>query len=266
MAGAGVEAQLQLTLAAVTGQRGTIFLLLGMTAWIIAGFAGAVAAAALLSFGSVLLHRFVSGTIIPDPGQLAYVLIAATAFQGTLLLAALRQGRLAGGGDPYAGLGIKPIRRGDRVALLCVVMIIWLMSFVLLAAALPALRDFAKSVTPDILSGLGEGGPLFAVSRVALVAILAPVSEELFFRGWLWEALRRRGHAVTTTVGLTVLPWLLLHGIDSPARIVFLIPAAVVFSLARHQGGGVLASLAVHVTNNMTAVTMQAISLLFGQR
>jgi hypothetical protein len=45
---------------------------------------------------------------------------------------------------------------------------------------------------------------------------------------------------------------------------VFLIPAAVVFSFARQQGGSVLASLLVHVTNNSTAVLMQAIAVVVG--
>lgn len=266
MAGAWAEAQLQLTEAAVSGPRGTIFLLLGMMAWVVAGLAGAVVAAAILGAGSMLLRRFLGLAFVPEPGKLVYVLIAATAFQGTLLLGALRQGRRAGGGDRCAGLGIRPIMHAGRVALLCSVMVIWLMAFILLTAALPALRDFAKSVTPDVLSGLGEGGPVTIALRLALVVVLAPVSEELFFRGWLWEALRQRGHAIIATAVLTVIPWLLLHGIDSPGRMLFLVPAAVVFSLARHQGGGVLASLAVHVTNNATAVSMQAISALFGQR
>jgi hypothetical protein len=143
-------------------------------------------------------------------------------------------------------------------------MIVCLLSFVLLAARIPALREFAKSVTPDIMARLGEGGPLAVLMKVTLALILAPLSEELFFRGWLWEALRRRNHAVLTTACVTALPWLLLHGLDAPARIVFLIPAAVVFSLARHRGGGVLASLIVHVTNNTTAVLMQAIAVLVG--
>jgi membrane protease YdiL (CAAX protease family) len=248
----------------VAGQRGTIFLLFGMMAWIVAGFAGAVAVAAALAFGSMLLRR--SMGLAVEPAQLAYVLTAATAFQGVLLLGAVWQGRRTGHGDRCAGLGVRPIAHGGRVALLCAVMIIWLLAFVLLAAALPALREFAKSVTPDVLSGLGEGGAVIVMLRVALVAVLAPVSEELFFRGWLWEALRQRGHAVMTTAGLTAFPWLLLHGIDRPGRILFLIPAAVVFSLARHQGGGVLASLAAHMTNNTTAMFMQAIAASSGQQ
>lgn len=250
----------------MTGRRGTIFLLLGMTGWVIAGFASAVTAAAVLGVGSVLLHRIAGFTVVPETNRLVIVLIAAAAFQGTLLWAALRQGQRAGGGDRSIGLGIRPIERGGRVALSCVMMIIWLFAFVLLAAAIPALREFAKSVAPDVLSGLGEGGPAVMVFRVALVMVLAPVSEELFFRGWLWEALRQRGHGGVTTAALTVIPWLLLHGIDAPGRILFLIPAAVVFSFARQQGDSVLASLVVHATNNTTAVLMQAIAALFGQQ
>jgi membrane protease YdiL (CAAX protease family) len=266
MAGAGVEAQLQLILAFVSGLRGTVFLLLGALAWIVTGFAGAMIAAAILGLGSVLLRRLPGLAFIPGASQLVIVLVAATVFQGTLLLVALRQGRLTGGGDRRSGLGFRPIRRGGRVVLLCASMIALLLIFVLLAARLPALREFARSVTPDVLAGLGEGGPAVTVLKVVLVVALAPASEELFFRGWLWEALRHRGRAISTTACLTAMPWLLLHGIDSPGRILFLIPAAVVFSLARHQGGGVLASLAVHVTNNTTAVLMQAMAMLFGQQ
>ena len=266
MARAGVEAQLQLTLALVNGQRGTVFLLLGALAWIVAGLAGAMVTVAVLGVGSALLRRSLGPALIPEASQLVIVLVAASAFQGTLLLGALRQGRLTGGGDRRAGLGFRPIRRGGRVVLLCAVMIALLLAFVLLAARLPALREFAKSVTPDVLSGLGEGGPAVSVLKGAMVVILAPASEELFFRGWLWEALRQRGQAIFTTACLTATPWLLLHGIDSPGRILILIPAAVVFSLARHQGGGVLASLAVHVTNNTIAVLMQAIAVLVGQQ
>ena len=250
----------------MTGQRGTLLLLLRMVAWIVAGLGGAIATAAMLGFGSVLLRRWTGFAIVAGPGRLLPVLFAATVFQGVLLLGAFRQARHAAAGGLREALGVRPIRHGGRVALLCTVMIIWLMAFVLLAAALPALREFARSVSPDILSGLNNGDPITVSLQVSLVVVLAPVSEELFFRGWLWEALRRRGHSVATTAGLTVLPWLLLHGIDSPGRILFLIPAAVVFSLARQQGHGVLASLAVHVTNNAAAIAMQAVAVWFGQR
>jgi uncharacterized protein len=245
-------------------RRGSVFLLLGMLAWVAAGLVVALLVATVLGFSAVLLRQGLGLGFVPAPNLLAYVLAGSTAFQGTLLWGALRQGRRLGRGDRSAGLGIRRIRHIGQVALLCVVMIVCLLSFVLLAAHIPALREFAKSVTPDIMARLGEGGPLAVLMKVTLAVILAPLSEELFFRGWFWEALRHRGHAFVTTACMTALPWLLLHGLDSPARIVFLIPAAVVFSLARQQGGSVIASLIVHVTNNTTAVLMQAIAVLVG--
>jgi CAAX protease family protein len=264
VAGAWTEAQLQLSTAILFERRGSVFLLLGMLAWVAIGLVGALLVATVMGFGSVLLRQGLGLGFIPEPSLLAYVLAGSTAFQGTLLWGALRQGRRLGNGNRCAGLGIRPIRHIGQVALLCVVMIVCLLSFVLLAARIPALREFAKSVTPDIMARLGEGGPFAVLVKVTLAVILAPLSEELFFRGWLWEALRQRGHVFATVACVTALPWLLLHGLDSPARIVFLIPAAVVFSLARQQGGSVLGSLVVHVTNNMTAVMMQAVAVLVG--
>jgi membrane protease YdiL (CAAX protease family) len=265
MAGAGVEAQLQLSIAIVFERRGTVFLLLGMLAWVCIGLVGAFLVAAALGSGALLLHHVPGFGFVPEPSLLLYVLAGSTGFQLTLLWGALWQGRRLGNGDQRAGLGITRIRHVGQVALLCVVMIVCLLSFVLLAARFPALREFAKSVTPDIMARLSEGGPLAVLAKVSLAVVLAPLSEELFFRGWLWEALRRRGHAFASTACITALPWLLLHGLDSPARIVFLIPAALVFSFARHVGRSVLASLVVHVANNTAAVMLQAVAVLVGE-
>jgi membrane protease YdiL (CAAX protease family) len=248
----------------VAERRGTFFLLLGMLAWIAAGFAGALLTAGLWAGGAVLLRGPLGYSSVPMPSQLAFVLIATTGFQGTLLLAAWWQGRRAGNGDRQAGLGIGPIRHPGTIVWLCVAMVGWLIVFVILADAIPALREFARSVTPESLFGLGGGGPGIVALKVVLVTMLAPASEELLFRGWLWEAVRRRGHAVVMTAVLTATPWLLLHGIDQPGRILFLLPAAVIFSIARHRGGGVLASLTVHVSNNSTAVLMQAVAEYLG--
>jgi membrane protease YdiL (CAAX protease family) len=248
----------------VAERRATVFLLLGMVAWVAAGFVAAAGSAVAFGFAVGLIFGSRGYEIVAGPSEFTYILIGAWTFQIVLLVAAFRQGRLAGNGDRSAGLGWRPVRRKGRVLLLCVAIIIWLLVFVLLAASVPALREFVKSVTPDVLSGMRDSGAMSAFLRVGLVAVLAPVSEELFFRGWLWEALRRRGHAIAMTACLTGAPWLLLHGIDSPGRILVLIPAAVIISLARYFGGGVRASLMVHVANNGAAVLMQTLSALFG--
>lgn len=64
----------------------------------------------------------------------------------------------------------------------------------------------------------------------------------------------------------TSILWLLLHGVDHPARPLFLIPGATFISLARHFCGGVRASLAIHVLNNLTVLVVISFTLLFGYR
>jgi membrane protease YdiL (CAAX protease family) len=245
-------------------RRGTALLLLGMLAWVAAAFIGAIVVTAVLGFAIGLLRGWLGPEIVPPTSLLIYVLIAACGFQGVLLLAALRQGLVTGAGDRCEGLGARPIRHQGMVVIFCLAMIIWLGVFITLMGRFPALRDYAKSVTPNVLTGMGDDNIVFVVLRLVLVAVLAPVSEEFFFRGWVWEALRQRGHATVITACLTAFPWLLLHGVDAPGRILFLIPAAVIFSMARSYGGSVRASLCVHVTNNSVAVLVQAISTLFG--
>src|ERR1019366_4607449 len=111
-------------------RRGSVFLLLGMLAWVAAGLVGALLIATVLGFGAVLLRQGLGFGFVPEPSLLVYVLVGSIVFQGTLLWGALRQGRRLGHGDRRDGLGIRPIRHIGQVALLCMVMIVCLLSFV----------------------------------------------------------------------------------------------------------------------------------------
>jgi membrane protease YdiL (CAAX protease family) len=96
-----------------------------------------------------------------------------------------------------------------------------------------------------------------------LIVPVAPIAEELFFRGWLWTALRR-SWGVWPTAVCTAGMWLAVHALDAPARVLMLLPMAVLLSLARYYGNSVRASLAVHIVNNATASVIQLAALLFG--
>lgn len=244
------------------GWRGTVLLLLGMVGWILVAAVAGMVAAFLLALASGMARGLFSLDLAPGP--IAYVLTVTGAFQATLLAAAARQGRRLGDGDRRTGLGAGPVRRKGAVALLSLLMLLWAALMIVLIHVFPALRDYVRSVTPDVLAGAGNAGPLVAAARIGLIALLAPLAEEMFFRGWLWEALRRRGRGEAATMVLTALPWLLLHGLDSPGRIPFLIPAAVLLSLARRMGGSVRASLAAHVMNNGSVVLVQTLGRLAG--
>jgi tetratricopeptide (TPR) repeat protein/membrane protease YdiL (CAAX protease family) len=90
------------------------------------------------------------------------------------------------------------------------------------------------SITSDVW--LVEGWPRGLTFLIMVV--LAPVAEELFFRGWLWAAL-------TSSL------WLALHlgyGLWQP---MVLIPAAIILSLARYIGGSPATSIPLHMIHNL---------------
>jgi uncharacterized protein len=240
----------------VARRRSAFFLLLGIVAWVAIAVAGSVLA-------GYLLDVVVGWLRLTKPSDLLRLLVVTCGFQIILLLGALWQARRLGNGDWRAGIGFAPVRRKGLIAMLCLAMIAWLGIVLVLATLFPGLHEYVKSNSVEVLSELDHAGPGILALNFFLIVILAPLSEELFFRGWLWEALRRRGQGIAMTMGVTAIPWLLLHGIDAPGRILILLPAAVAVSLARHLGGGIRASLTVHITNNAAATLTELVSLLF---
>ena len=70
--------------------------------------------------------------------------------------------------------------------------------------------------------------------------ILSPVSEELFFRGWMWTGLRKHWGPLATALA-TATVWLMLHvsSFSDFSAPIWLIPVALILSLARHFGESV---------------------------
>ena len=81
------------------------------------------------------------------------------------------------------------------------------------------------------------------------VVILAPLAEELFFRGWLYTSLRN-SFRPSTAIAVTTILFALAHsdgGLLYPAAV--FIPG-LVLALVREYTGSVLASFAVHALYN----------------
>ncbi len=240
----------------------TLLLLAGAGAWIGAAGAVALVATVLLALGAGLVIPVLNqlGVIDADrfaaPGVLAFALVATGAFLGTLLAAALWMRR----GTPD-GFGPSGPWRSRLITALCLGLFGWALAISALGIAFPAFADFTRDAVPEMLKGDDRPGPGILVPGLLLITVLAPVAEEFFFRGWLWGALARRGHGVWVCAGLTAGPWLALHALETPARVLFLIPAALALSVARHAAGGLRASLTVHLINNVMAAAMTALAL-----
>jgi membrane protease YdiL (CAAX protease family) len=230
--------------------RAVLWLLLAQSASIcIAVLAGIIA-----GLSEALAHS--QGTEAWHPDLLFYLLIATIALQATLLLAALRQGRTVGGGNLAIGLGAAPMRRHGLVAVFAGLMIAWVIAYVATLIRFRTFNDYVATRVPAVLTVPDSGGPILLTTMLLLAVLVAPIAEELFFRGWLWTTLRRSWSVWSTALCTSGL-WLAIHALDGPLRVLILLPTAILLCLARHYGGSVRASLLVHIVNNATAVIIQ---------
>ncbi|MCW0235557.1 MAG: CPBP family intramembrane metalloprotease [Ferrovibrio sp.] len=207
---------------------------------------GAVFFAGIIGFAAGFSLSVTGIKLGLTPGDLntIYYICGLVGAGGTLLYAARRNGRIAGGGDLRRGLGDGPMRRVWPVVLLAVGVAIY-----------GSLVSYAVFRQPAMLRGVAETGWLLNILLVALAILLAPLAEELFFRGWLWTALRQHWAAPLVALATSLL-WLGLHLPDGVGRTLALIPVAVCIALARHFAGTVGAALAVHIVYNIFSVGM----------
>lgn len=225
-------------------------------AWQVAAACASVAGGILS--GLVVAFLLSGGRFVPL-NEPALLVGSTVCLQAVLLWAAWRRSRIAGEGSRAAGLGWVAVRRRWLVAALAVVLVVNLAGLLLLLRY--AGVEIPHTGTMDLMQKLSEMGRPAQVAMVLLLAAGAPIAEELFFRGWLWTALRRRW-AVLPVMGCTSLLWLMAHLLDGVTRPLFLIPAAIVLSLARHYCGSVRASIVLHCFNNLLAVGLLALALL----
>ena len=158
-----------------------------------------------------------------------------------VLFAAFVQGRSIGGGDPWAGIGYAPIARIPMVISMATLVAV----YVLLIDSL----TLTYSQNPARLRQIFEFNAWLGIYVAFRVIILGPISEELFFRGWLWVGLRKHWSPLATAAATGGM-WLMVHLDVSLATPIRLLPLAIVLSFARHLGGSVRASIALHALYN----------------
>ncbi len=222
-------------------------------AWLLAALAGAGAVGTLAMLAAAKIWR--QDLEFTDGG---FIWPACAAFQLITLLAALRRAGRVGAGSRRAGAGWLPVTRGRLVVGLAVLGAAFNPALAVLAQLVPAYQNFARQNLQE--APLDPDGSLagYALGCIAFFAIGAPVTEELFFRGWLWVALRRRWSAWATG-GTTGLLFLLAHAAAGWASLLMLVPVVVLLTWAREAGESVRASLLVHLAVNAVAVAFMVV-------
>lgn len=108
--------------------------------------------------------------------------------------------------------------------------------------------------TLTVLSESLDGAPWPAVLGLVLaICVVAPITEELAFRGFLWRQLQRvlPGWAVLLLTSLVFVGYHL-----DPLQTPSLVPTALLLGWVRLRTGSVLPAIAAHIANNAVAMAM----------
>jgi membrane protease YdiL (CAAX protease family) len=112
----------------------------------------------------------------------------------------------------------------------------------------------------DITRELGFDESTFgAIAAGILIVIAAPISEEVFFRGFMFAGIRRRAPFVVAAVSSAAV-WGLFHytGPDSWGVCLQLAIFGVVLAWLYERTGSILPTIAVHMFNNALAFAILA--------
>ena len=92
-------------------------------------------------------------------------------------------------------------------------------------------------------------GRALAIASFALIVVLAPIAEELVFRGWAYTALRARW-GFGSALGATSTIFALMHWEKTHIYAIAVLPVGVLLGVARERSGSVTASMILHAAFN----------------
>jgi membrane protease YdiL (CAAX protease family) len=209
--------------------------------------AAAVFGLQLLAVTTLLAWR--SGTLDLERDGLATLLVGVPASSGALIAIAV----LAAGRPRRVGLRLTPSRVLPR-------------GIVAMVAGMLALSQVLESLV--IALGLGRGPALEWVARglasasaaglllaVLVIGVLAPVGEELFFRGYMLTRLREAWSAGPAIL-VTALAFGLMHG--ESVHGVLAAGIGLYLGFVVERSASVLPAVICHVANNTVSVLLSA--------
>lgn len=111
----------------------------------------------------------------------------------------------------------------------------------------------APAVEQAWLVNLAEERGPGAMLVILLAVIVAPVAEEILFRGYAFERLRQAGGPVLA-YAVSSLLFALIHG--NPSALVLYLFLGLVLARAYHASGSVLTAFVAHALNNAAAFSL----------
>lgn len=109
--------------------------------------------------------------------------------------------------------------------------------------------DFTSAAGEQAAELASNGGAALVLLFALLVAVGAPVAEELAFRGLLYAGLAKRGVRPWLTVLVTAVAFSLLH--FEPRRLLVLLAIGIVLGVVRWRTRSLGAAIVAHGVNNL---------------
>lgn len=215
--------------------------------------ASLVALGVLIAVGATLAGTIVVAlfdrTLESSAAKNAAQLVVALVLAGTALGFASTDagGRLK---DALARLGLARM----SVAAVGLAILAWLAYLTLAAALSPLLSPDQEDITRELGTDTGSAGSLVVAGLLIIVA--APISEELFFRGFMFAGLRRSIPLWPAAVVSAVI-WGSLHlGGGNVGVAIQLAVFGVILAWLYERSGTLWAPILVHTTNNTIAFVL----------
>jgi membrane protease YdiL (CAAX protease family) len=226
----------------------------------LAFLAAGVVACLIVANGSALLVVAMSGAqgevavreVLERPASLAAV---AAVQYAAMIFVAFTMCRLVG--PPRVVLGLVPPGTRHALAGLAAGVATVFVASGLAALLLDAFPDLDMAALERFGEAFTVGPPAPRLALALVVAVGAPIAEELIFRGFLWDILQRRMSpwAVLVITSLVFAAWHM-----QPFHILTLLPTSFMFGFLRMRTGSVIPSLIAHGMNN----AIGAVLLLLG--
>lgn len=217
--------------------------------WSLAAFAGAFLVG--FFFGVVFTVTGIKTSLSATDLDAFYGLVGVLGSFAVLLWVSFNIGAERGSGEAMAS--DEAPRRPVRVVLAALILLLY--SAFITFSVLSTVPEFLQKTV---------GASWWVITFGFFITVIgAPIAEEIFYRGWLWDGLRRSWGPLATAAATSVL-WLLIHAPDGLARVTILLPGAIVLSYARHRGGSVWAPLIIHAANNAVAAGIAWLALWLG--
>lgn len=150
-------------------------------------------------------------------------------------------------GVPWSALGLRAPRRMTSLSAPLLAALLVIGSVFILVVATVAIDAVGSPAYVVAVSGAPLGSPPLFIAAVILSLVLAPCVEELFFRGVLYQALRRRGGKVLAIAGSALL-FTVIHARSSVAPELFLL--GVILAMAFERTDSLYPSMGLHAAYN----------------